>query len=239
MVKETWWDRLGHKKMAHIDNGPGPDRNYIRENGRLKFWRKADNGPKIRFCYRTRISSMACLSPSARWLFWRLRIDLSTFLFWVTPVCVKKKTTRQKIQKAKKALALSACRDNEQKYARIVSGTIITDMRNTLFTKDIAQMLSSQICTFRSHVSPRSAAFLLTLNSPFHFLCAQHYHITEPCLLIRYKYAKTTCTFESNLPFHVQMSVILFSVQQAEKSWSLLEQETPTYCNSSTRTPTI
>ena len=142
------WDRLGHKKMAHIDNGPGPDRNYIRENGRLKFWRKADNGPKIRFCYRTRISSMACLSPSARWLFWRLRIDLSTFLFWVTPVCVKKKTTRQKVQKAKTALALSACRDNEQKYARIESGTIITDMRNTLFTKDIAQMLSSQICTF-------------------------------------------------------------------------------------------
>ena len=121
---------------------------------------------------------------------------------------IKNGRRAKKSKKPKTALALSARRDNEQKYARIESGTIMTDMKKTLFTRDIAQMLSSQICTFWSHVSPRSAAVQLTLNSPFLFFCAQYYHITEPCLLIGYKYAKTTCTFESNLPIHVQMSVI-------------------------------
>ena len=96
-----------------------------------------------------------------------------------------------------------------------------------LFTRDIGQMLSSQICTIWSHVSPRSAAVLLTLNSPFLFFCAQYYHITEPCLLIGYKYAKTTYTFESNLPFHVQMSVILFTVHQLPKNLDHLLNRKP------------
>ena len=28
MVNEIWWDCLGHQKMTHIGNGPGPGRNY-------------------------------------------------------------------------------------------------------------------------------------------------------------------------------------------------------------------
>ena len=36
------------KKMTHIDNGPGPGRNYG-ETAAFTFCRKVENGPKIRF----------------------------------------------------------------------------------------------------------------------------------------------------------------------------------------------
>ena len=46
--QNTWWDRKGHQKMTHIDNGPGPGWNY-RETAVFTICRKAENGPKIRF----------------------------------------------------------------------------------------------------------------------------------------------------------------------------------------------
>ena len=47
-IDETCWDHPGHQKMTHIDNGPGPGRNYG-ETTVFTFCLKWENGPKIVF----------------------------------------------------------------------------------------------------------------------------------------------------------------------------------------------